>query len=80
MAKHYEWDDYYIPGTHVLRNLFTSPGKPYGETDPVKLRELEEFTVSIRMGALTQQPIRGNFDFAHMKARLIPVHTGKTDG
>lgn len=68
MAKYYEWDDYYIPGTEVLRNLFTAPDKPYGETDPVKLRELEEFTVSIRMGTLAQHPIRGNFDFAHMKA------------
>lgn len=68
MAKYYEWDDYYIPGTEVLRNLFTAPDKPYGETDPVKLRELEEFTVSIRMGTLAQHPIRGNFDFAYMKA------------
>lgn len=35
MAKYYDWKDYYIPGTEVLRNLFISPGKPYGETDPV---------------------------------------------
>lgn len=68
MAKHYEWGDYYIPGTEVLRNLFIGPGKPYGETDPAKLKQLEEFTVSIRMGTLARQPIRGNFDFAHMKA------------
>lgn len=68
MAKHYEWGDYYIPGTHVLRNLFTSPEKQYGETDPAILKQLEEFTVSIRMGTLARQPIRGNFDFAHMKA------------
>ncbi|MCG7304138.1 hypothetical protein MHJ63_02395 [Pseudoglutamicibacter albus] len=22
------WDDYFIPGTSVLRNKFTAPGKP----------------------------------------------------
>lgn len=68
MEKHYEWGDYYIPGTRVLRNLFTSPEKPYGETDPAKLKQLEESKVSGRMLLLARQPIRGNFDFAHMKA------------
>src|SRR5690625_6344887 len=25
------WDDYFIPGTGVLRNKFTTPDTPYGE-------------------------------------------------
>ena len=68
MVKQYTWEGYYIPGTHVLRNLFTAPGKPHGETDPVKFRVLEEALVFERMRMLAVQPIRGNFDFAHMKA------------
>lgn len=35
------WDEYFIPGTSVLRNKFTAPSKPYGEPDPVKLCILE---------------------------------------
>lgn len=61
MAKYYEWEDYYIPGTEVLQNRFN-------ETDPVKLKKLEESKVRGRMLLLVQQPIRGNFDFTHMKA------------
>lgn len=61
MAKYYEWEDYYIPGTEVLQNRFN-------ETDPVKLKKFEESKVRGRMLLLVQQPIRGNFDFAHMKA------------
>lgn len=68
MVKQYTWEGYYIPGTRVLRNLFTAPGKPHGETDPVKFRVLEEALVFERMRMLAGQPIRGNFDFAHMKA------------
>jgi cell filamentation protein len=61
MAKYYDWKDYYIPGTEVLQNRFN-------ETDPVKLKKLEESKVRGRMLLLVQQPIRGNFDFTHMKA------------
>lgn len=68
MAKYYDWKDYYIPGTEVLRNLFISPGKPYGETDPGKLELIANALVGERMRTLAAQPIRGNFDFAHMKA------------
>ncbi len=68
MVKQYTWEGYYIPGTRVLRNLFTAPGKPHGETDPAKFRVLEEALVFERMRMLAGQPIRGNFDFAHMKA------------
>lgn len=61
MAKYYDWKDYYISGTEVLQNRFN-------ETDPVKLKKLEESKVRGRMLLLVQQPIRGNFDFTHMKA------------
>lgn len=36
------WDDYFIPGTFVFRSKFTGPDKPFGESDPAKLRMLEE--------------------------------------
>ena len=62
------WEDYFIPGTSVLRNKFTTPGNPYGEPDAVKLRLLEEGYASSRILELSQTPIEGNFDYAHMKA------------
>lgn len=62
------WEDYFIPGTSVLRNKFTTPGNPYGEPDTVKLRLLEEGYASSRILELAQTPIKGNFDYAHMKA------------
>ena len=43
------WDDYFIPGTSVLRNKFTSPGHPYGEPDPAKLKVLEEIATAVRI-------------------------------
>ncbi|WP_295125068.1 Fic family protein [uncultured Leifsonia sp.] len=62
------WDDYFIPGTSVLRNKFTAPGKPYGETDPDKLRTLEEAFAHSRIQELAETPIAGRFDYDHMKA------------
>lgn len=62
------WDDYFIPGTSVLRNKFTAPGKPYGESDPAKLRALEEGASAIRLAELAAHPIEGHFDYDHMKA------------
>ena len=62
------WDDYFIPGTSVLRNKFTQPDKPYGETDAVKLRQLEEGAAAIRLTELAERPIEGRFDYDHMKA------------
>lgn len=62
------WDDYFIPGTSVLRNKFTGPGKPYGETDPEKLRTIEELLTRDRIVELAARPIAGRFDYAHMKA------------
>ena len=48
------WEDYFIPGT--------------SEPDAVKLRFLEEGYASSRILELAQTPIKGNFDYAHMKA------------
>lgn len=62
------WEDYYIPGTKVLRNKFRSTDKPYGEDDPGRLREMEEFVTAVRMAELHDAPITGDFDYAHMKA------------
>lgn len=62
------WDDYFIPGTSVLRNKFTGPGKPYGETDPDKLRTLEEAYAHSRIQELAETPITGRFDYDHIKA------------
>ena len=50
------WDDYFIPGTSVLRNKFTAPGKPYGEPDPDKLRQLEEAYAHTRLQELYDNP------------------------
>lgn len=55
------WEDYFIPGTTVLRNKF-------GETDPERLREKEEFAAYVRLAELAAHPIDGGFDCAHMKA------------
>lgn len=62
------WDDYFIPGTQVLRNKFVSPGKPFGETDPEVLRQREEGQVGLRMLELAVHPIQGRFEYDHMKA------------
>lgn len=62
------WDDYFIPGTSVLRNKFTEPGKPYGETDQDKLTALEEYHTRARLIDLWAHPIAGRFDYEHMKA------------
>ena len=52
----------------MLRNKFTQPGKPYGETDPDKLGHLEQGAAAIRIEELAQHPIPGQFDYDHMKA------------
>lgn len=54
------WDDYFIPGTDVLRNK-------WNESDPAKLRLKEEFAAQVRLVELAAQPVEGNFDYAHMK-------------
>lgn len=62
------WADYFIPGMSVLRNKFTGPGKPYGETDPAKLAALEEQYTRLRLMELRTHPLPGRFDYDHMKA------------
>lgn len=62
------WDDYFIPGTSVLRNKLTTIGQPYGETDPDQLQAMEEVLTSARIQELAVDPIPGAFDYAHMKA------------
>lgn len=62
------WDDYFIPGTHVLRNRFTSPGHPHGETEPAVLKLLEEGAAAVRLVELGTNPIEGRFDYDHFKA------------
>lgn len=55
------WDDYFIPGSTTLRNLFS-------ETDSVRLRVLEEAATTVRIAQLAQNPLPDNFDYAHFKA------------
>ena len=62
------WDDYFIPGTFVLRNKFTGPGKPCGEPDPDRLRLMEEASAVVRLRELHEHPIAGRFDYDHLKA------------
>ena len=65
------WEDYFIPGTSVLRNKFTTPGNPYGEPDAVKLRFLEEGYASSRILELAQTPI---YEWAGQE-RVAPLGT-----
>lgn len=60
-AKFRAWDDYYIPGTTVLRNKFN-------ETDAATLSAKEEFAASARLDQLADVPIEGRFDYDYMKA------------
>lgn len=62
------WEDYLIPGTHVLRNKLIGPGRPFGEPSASRLQMLEEALTSIRLAELRTDPIPGSFDYAHMKA------------
>lgn len=62
------WDDYFIPGTSVLRNKLGGPGQPHGETDPAKLQQIEEAATAVRIGKLRANPVVGRFDYDHMKA------------
>ncbi len=62
------WDDYFIPGTSVLRNRFTTPGAPNGEPDPGKLAAMEEAFTHTRIQELSENPLPGRFDYDHMKA------------
>ncbi len=61
VAKFRAWDDYFIPGTTVLRNKFN-------ETDAAKLSVREEFVARNRLIELATNPILGTFDYDRMKA------------
>jgi len=54
------WDDYFIPGTTVLRNKF-------GAVDAADLAAKEEFAAQVRLVELAADPVRGRFDYDHMK-------------
>ncbi|MDO4259334.1 MAG: Fic family protein [Actinomycetaceae bacterium] len=64
----WSWDDYYIPGTEVLRNKFVTEKEPYGVENPSRLDVLEDLYAEIRMRQLVDYPIDASFDYAHMKA------------
>lgn len=60
-TKFRAWDDYFIPGTTVLRNKFN-------ETDPARLSAKEEFAAQVRLVELANDPVPPTFDYNHMKA------------
>ncbi|MEB0304066.1 Fic family protein [Cryobacterium sp. 10I1] len=60
-TKFRAWDDYFIPGTTVLRNKFN-------ERDPAALSAKEEFAASARLDQLANEPVPAVFDYDHMKA------------
>lgn len=62
MAKGFRtWDDYFIPGTSVLRNV-------EGITDADQLRRYEEAQAHVRLVDLAERPFPATFDYDHMKA------------
>lgn len=62
MTEFRSWDDYFYPGTQVLKNKKNL-------RDPQQLSKFEEFSALSRlMGLLHNSPVDGNFDRAHMKA------------
>lgn len=70
--KHRDWDDYYIPGTATLRNRMSIPESPYqtpyGFADYDSVERYTEAMSFMRLNQLHGDPIRGNFDRAHMEA------------
>lgn len=52
----------------MLRNKFTGPGKPYGETDSATLATAEAFYTALRLEELRAEPLAGPLDYDHMKA------------
>ncbi len=60
------WDDYFIPGTEVLRNLIPSRGR-HGVRDPDELDREEVSRAWIRIVELASNPIVGSFDYDHFK-------------
>ena len=56
-----KWDDYFYPGTEVLRNKADL-------TDPDALNHFERKATGIRDAELRGKPILGDFDLKHMQA------------
>ena len=59
-VKFRSWEDYFIPGTTVLKNKLNL-------TSAEELRSAEEELALIRLVELAASPIRGTFDYEHMK-------------
>lgn len=60
------WDDYYIPGSTVLRNLLS--GQPgVGETDGGVLESTELALTFARVVELAANPVIGAFDLPHLQ-------------
>ena len=55
------WENYFIPGTKVLKNRL-------GLDDAEELRIVEEKMVFLRIVELEAAPLEGAFDYAHFKA------------
>ena len=55
------WENYFIPGTKVLKNRL-------GLDDAEELRIVEEKMVFLRITELEAAPLEGAFDYAHFKA------------
>jgi cell filamentation protein len=55
------WDDYFIPGTTVLKNKFN-------ETDAAQLSAKEELAAQVRLVELATAPVPTTFDYDHMKS------------
>lgn len=54
-----KWDEYFIPGTDVLKNNL-------GITDKEKLKETECSIIRKKLAYLLLKPINGNFDVEHL--------------
>lgn len=63
MGRHYEWDDYFWPGTRVLVNKF-------GITDPGALRRVEYLFAARRQWEITDGKvvIPATFGAEHLRA------------
>lgn len=53
--------DYFTEQDYILENLL-------GITDAEQLKQLEADIVSVKLADLAKHPIKGNFDFEHLKA------------
>jgi cell filamentation protein len=60
-TKFRTWEDYYVPGTKVLRNKL-------GLKTPEGVADAEERLAGVRLVELAANPVAGNFDYDHMKA------------